>query len=109
MSRQQIRSVDPISAGKIGCLWGLILAAVLGCFTIFFPMMLFPTMMAPFAREQDIAPLLGGGFLGAILGYITFIVVEGFILAIMGLLSALIYNLIARLVGGVVVELEEEK
>ncbi len=108
MRRQQIRSVDPLSAGKVGCLWGLIFAAVLGCFIVFLPGLLFPTMMAPFARQQDVAPLIGGGIVSAFIGYILFILLEGFLLAVMGLISALVYNLIARLAGGVVIELEEE-
>ncbi len=108
MRRQQIRSVDPLSAGKVGCLWGLIFAVIMGCFTVFLPGLLFPTMMAPFARQQDVAPLIGGGIVSAFIGYILFILLEGFLLAVMGLISALLYNLIARLAGGVVIELEEE-
>lgn len=108
MRRQQIRSVDPLSAGKVGCLWGLIFAVIVGCFTIFLPGLFLPTLMAPFAHEQDVVPLIGGGMVSALIAYIVFILIEGFLLAIIGLISALLYNLIARLAGGVVIELEEE-
>ncbi len=108
MGKQQIRSIDALSAGKVGCLWGLIFAVIFGCFTVFLPGLLFPPMMAPFARQQDIAPLVGGGIVSAFIGYILFILFEGFLLAIMGLISALLYNLIARLAGGIVIELEKE-
>ncbi len=109
MSRKQIRSVDPISAGKVGCIWGLILATVFGCFTVFLPMMVMPSFLAAMMPEQqDALQVMGGGFLASLFTYLVFIVLQGVTTALLGLLGALFYNLVARLVGGVVVHLEDE-
>ncbi len=106
--RKEIRSIDPWSAGKVGCIWGALLTAVLGCIGIFLPMLALPSLLASNAPDQSNAlGFLGGGFVAAAVVYILSIVGEALVLAIVLAVGALIYNLVAKLAGGVKVDLDE--
>lgn len=107
--RKQIRSLDVLSTTKVGCLVGLLLSLVIGCFTVFLPMLVVPSMFAAMMPDAESAMgVAGGGFLMALISYIVFVLVYGVILGVSALLIALLYNLVAGMVGGVVVEMQDE-
>jgi len=104
--RKEIRSIDPVSAGKVGCLWGALLTAVLGCVGVFLPMLALPSLLASFAPEQsDALGVLGGGLIAAIVTYVAVIIGEAIVLAIVLAIGALLYNLVAKMAGGVEIEM----
>ncbi len=106
--RREIKSVDALSAGKIGCVWGALLTAILGCVGIFLPMLVLPGLLASaMPQSEDAMAVMGGGFIGALVAYIGAIVTEAVVLAIVFAVGALIYNLVAKMVGGLAVEVEE--
>ncbi len=107
--RREIRSIDPWSAGKVGCLWGALLTAVFGCIGIFLPMLALPSLMASAAPEQsDALSIFGGGVVAAGAVYVLTILAEALILAIVLAVGAVIYNLVAKIAGGVKVDLDEK-
>ena len=106
--RKEIRSIDPLSAGKVGCLWGALLTVILGCIVIFLPILALPSLLALAAPEQsDAAAIVGGGFVTALVAYLGAIVTEAITLAILFAVGALIYNIVANLVGGVSIDVKE--
>ncbi len=105
--RKEIRSIDPFSAGKVGCLLGALLTAIFGCFFIFLPMVALPGLLASAAPDQTGAlHMLGGGVVGATVMYIVTIIVEAVVLAIVWLVGALIYNLVAKMAGGIEIDID---
>ena len=107
--RRQIRSIDALSAGKVGCLWGALLTAIFGCVGIFLPMLALPGMLATMMPEQsDATAFLGGGFVAALVAYLGAIITEAILLAIVFAVGALLYNLIAGTAGGLVVDVKDE-
>ncbi len=106
--RREIRSVDVVSAGKVGCLWGLVLSIIIGCFAIFLPAMVLPSLMASMMpRQEEALTVFGGGLVGVVVVYLVYIVFNAAVITIGALLAALVYNLIARMAGGLVVETDE--
>jgi len=106
--RREIKSIDALSAGKVGCLWGALLTAILGCIGIFLPLLALPSLFAISTPDQsDAAALLGGGFVTALVTYLGAIVTEAIVLAIVFAVGALIYNIVANLAGGLIVDLKE--
>ncbi len=106
--RREIQSIDAVSAGKVGCVWGALLAAILGCVGVFLPLLALPSLLASAMPEQsDAAVLMGGGFVTALVSYLGFILTEAVVLAIVFAIGALIYNLVAKMVGGLTVDLSD--
>lgn len=106
--RKEIRSIGILSAGKIGCLWGALLTTILGCVLIFLPMVALPGLMASMAPEQTNGlHILGGGIAAAIVVYVGAIITEAITLAIVFALGALIYNLVAKMAGGLTIETDD--
>ncbi len=107
--RREIRAIDVLAAGKVGCLWGALLTAILGCIGIFLPMLTLPSLMAAMMPDQaDAMATMGGGFVAALVAYLGAIFVEAVVVAIIAALGALLYNLIAKSAGGLVVEVEDQ-
>ncbi len=105
--RKEIRSIDPLSAGKIGCLLTALLTAIFGCIFLFLPMAFLPGLMASAAPDQSGAlSILGGGVLGAAVVYILTIIIEAVIVAIVWLIGAVLYNLVAKVAGGIEIEVD---
>ena len=101
--KYQIRSLDPMSVGKIS---GLLQAAMSLVFIpIFITVML--ASMAASARQQQPSPIPSGiGIAGiALILMILLPVIYGIMGFIVGALAALVYNVLSRWVGGVVMEL----
>ncbi len=103
--RKEIRSIGVLSAGKIGCLWGALLTAILGCVLIFLPMLALPGLLASAAPDQT--NILGGGVVAAIVVYVGTVITEAVVLAIVFALGALIYNLVAKMAGGLTIETDD--
>ena len=101
--KYQIRSLDPMSVGKIS---GLLQAVVSLVFIpIFITVML--AGMAASARQQQPSPIPSGiGIVGiALILMILLPVIYGIIGFVVGALAALVYNVLSRWVGGIVMEL----
>ncbi len=106
--RKEIRSIGVLSAGKIGCLWGALLTAILGCVLIFLPMVALPGLLASAAPDQTSGlDVFGGGVVAAIVAYVGAVVLEAVSLAIVFALGALIYNLVAKMAGGLTIETDD--
>ncbi len=103
--RREIKSIDVLSAGKVGCLWGALVALVFGCLAVFLPIAALPTVMASLMPEQSEATaMLGGGLVTATVTYLGFILLEGIALALIFAVGALLYNIVASLAGGLVID-----
>jgi len=57
-------------------------------------------------RDSDLA-LLGGSFIGILISYVLLVALGAFLQGIFTVIAAFIYNLAARWVGGIQVELQE--
>ncbi|HFC08829.1 MAG TPA: hypothetical protein ENJ54_03070 [Chloroflexi bacterium] len=107
--RKEIRSINPFSAGKVGCLLGGLLTAIFGCFFLFLPMVAMPGLLASAAPDQSSAlHMLGGGLVGALAIYIAVILIEAVAIAVVWLIGALIYNLVAKIAGGLEIDLDAD-
>ncbi len=107
--RKEIRSINPFSAGKVGCLLGGLLTAIFGCFFLFLPMAVMPGLLASAAPDQSGAlHVLGGGVVGAAVLYIVAIITEAVVAAVVWLIGALIYNLVAKMAGGLEIDLDAD-
>ncbi len=107
--RKEIRSIEPFSAGKVGCLLGGLLTAIFGCVFLFLPMAFLPGLIAKTAPDQSGAlHILGGGVIGAAIVYILSIIIEAVIVAVVWLIGALLYNLVAKIGGGVEIDVDAE-
>jgi hypothetical protein len=100
MSTKRIKSITPMQAGKVmGALYG-------GMALIFVPFLLLFALIPSFLPKAANAPSAGamiGVGIGMAILLPIFYAVTGFV---MGLLGAVIYNLIAGWVGGIEFEVE---
>jgi len=111
-ARHIIRRVGVVSSMKLGCAVGGLLFAVFGCFTLLLPGLLGggSLFMGAF-EETGMSPDAFGAGAGMlvflvvlyVLGVAFYAVFTGLVMA----LYAFFYNVVARMVGGVEVELEE--
>jgi hypothetical protein len=97
----QVRNVDAASCAKVFAIMYAILGFVIGaCFSLFF------VLVALLGRRPGLPA--GGGAVGLLLGVgaiIFFPVFYGAIGAIGGLIMSGLYNLVARRVGGIEIEI----
>ena len=106
--RKEIRSIDPLSAGKVGCLWGALLTVIFGCVVVFLPALIVPGLLASaMPQTEEAAAIVGSGFVFALGLYLGIIIVGAVTLAIRSAVGAFIYNIVANLVGGVSIDVKE--
>lgn len=107
-----IRRIGLLSSFKVGCLVGAGFIAVSGiCFVPFLFMSSFTmlsSLNSEFGSDLPVAEL-GGGVVGFVVFFLVLVVVYGVWTGLTAWFYALLYNLIARLAGGLQVELEREK
>lgn len=98
-----LKSINPVSLAKI---WGILYAIIGLIVGAIFAMIAFFASAVGSGLDQDIPPFFGMFFgAGALIMMPIFYGILGFIA---GLLGALIYNVIAKTVGGIEIELEEK-
>jgi hypothetical protein len=103
MSKMQIKSVGVLSAAKMYAALGLIMGLLMG--VIYFIIALFASLMAGGGSRQS--PGTGGtGFVYGLIYLIASPIVSAIGGFICGAVGSFIYNLLAGLIGGVEIEVE---
>jgi len=108
MTKNEVKRIGVVSLMKISAAIGFVIGFIYG--GIIFLMFLFSGAMM--ASALDVEGASSGGIMMILIGLIVAIVaVIGFtaIYAICGAIWAIIYNLIAKVVGGIELELGEKK
>lgn len=104
MNKLRIKKIDILSAAKMyavmGAIVGLIIGVIYGLFTI-----LFGAMMLGMGKNEAMAAG-GGSILMGIVMMIAFPILYAIFGFISGVIGALIYNLFAKMVGGIEIEVE---
>lgn len=97
----EIRKLGALSAAKVlGTLY-----AIFGLlFGLFFALMLLLGTLLGASGSEQFGQALGFGIGGGVVGIILMPLFYGAVGAIAGLVSAAIYNLVARMVGGIKIE-----
>jgi len=108
-----LRRVGVFSSLKIGCVLGGVLFAIIGCFVLLLPGLLGGggAFIAALSEETGVDPgTLGAGIgvlgfivIAYVVGVLVYSVMTGLVMA----LYALLYNIVARMAGGLEIELEE--
>jgi hypothetical protein len=102
-----LRRIGVLSCGKVlGALYALLGLIIGGIYALF--ALLFAVIGVSTAQESGDA--LAGGAFGVLFGVgsiILFPIIYGLLGFVGGLISALLYNLIARFVGGIELELDQ--
>ena len=96
-----IRRVNPLSAAKIGGMFGVVLGLIIGAFASLIGM-----VAGGLASAAPDAPD-GGAFIGMLFGAGAIVILPifyGIFMFVAGLIQAAIYNLVAKWVGGLEVE-----
>lgn len=112
--RYTIRRFGLLSSFKVGCVWGALIVAIVGlCFVPWLFLSAWSTISALLRMNGVDVPAdttsTGGGLLGLIVVYLVLIVFYGLWFGVTTWFYALMYNLVARLIGGFEVELESAK
>ncbi len=100
-----VRRISLGSAFKVGAVLCALLFLVFGFFTILLPGLLGASLLGALIREQGRGWTLGFGALFSVIAYIIGILASAIGGGITGFLNALLYNIVAGLVGGLEVEL----
>lgn len=104
MNKLRIKKIDILSAAKMyavmGAIIGLIIGVIYGLFTI-----LFGAMMMGFGQKEGLAAG-GGSILIGIVMMIAIPIMYAIAGFIGGVIGALIYNIFAKMVGGIEMEVE---
>ena len=90
-----IRRIGPLSAAKISGLLYALMGIVLGAFISIF------AVVGAMPKDDGLAGLMFG--MGAIIALPIFYGILGFV---MTLIAAALYNLVARLIGGIEIDLQ---
>lgn len=114
-----IRSISAVSVFKVSCVVYALLFACLGCLGFVLPMSVAGSMFTRenflslgFTSEQTTAMMQALGvdngtyLVTVIAGYVVGLLLVPLISAIVLAIAALVYNIIARLIGGVEVHIE---
>jgi hypothetical protein len=101
-----IRNISPGSVFKVAFVIYVFLLAIFGCLFFVAPAMLGSSMVASLARQNRSLAFLGSGTAVIIL-YVVGVVGVAIVQAIVATIGAIIYNIVARLVGGIRIKLEE--
>lgn len=111
-----IEKIDPLTFGKVNAMFGLIIGLILGIFSLIAAGMVSSFLSSPSVstaltsqtfvdyNPQIVVQIQQLGFYGLIM-FLLSGVIAGFV---GGVAIALIYNLAAKLVGGVKIETKEE-
>lgn len=102
-NQKELKRIDPLSAGKMLMMIYGILGAIIG---IVYSIMIFIFgSIAGVSNDKVILGVAGGAFGGLLIGAF-FVVMYALIGFLAGIIGAAIYNLVAKKVGGLKLELE---
>ncbi len=102
-----IRHISAGSVFKVTFVTYLLVFGLIGLFVIVLPGLLGASLLSGLVDDRYGLGALGGGIVGTLLFYVLLVVVGAFVQGLVTAIAALIYNLVAGLVGGVRVELQE--
>lgn len=104
MNKLRIKKIDILSAAKMyavmGAVIGLIIGIIYGLFVI-----VFGAMMMGMGQKESMAAG-GGSIVMGIVMMIAFPIIYAIFGFISGIIGALIYNIFAKMVGGIEIEVE---
>ena len=100
-----IRRISPGSVFKVTFVIYALLFALFGCLAILLPGLVGSSILSGLEDQLGFG-LFAGGMVTSVVVYVVGILVYGLISGIFAALGALVYNLIASWVGGIVVELD---
>lgn len=102
-----IHSVTIGSAFKVSAVLSALLFAILGIFVILLPGLFGASLLSSImGGSRDSASAFGVGFVTSIVIYFIGIVVYGVLGGIGGAIDALLYNLVAGIVGGLEIDID---
>lgn len=102
-----VRRIGVLSAGKVlGALYAL-LGLIIGLFYALFALLFALIGVAGAANSQDALIGGAGGVIFGVLSVVLFPLFYGILGFIGGILSAFLYNLIARFVGGIELDVQQ--
>jgi hypothetical protein len=106
VSTRTIRSVNILSALKVGAIMGslgwAVLGAILGVLSVCASGFLIQALSRVGGNGED---LFSGGFIGFLIAYVLGLVLYGLLGGLVGAFWAWLYNIAARWVGGIEIEL----
>ena len=105
-----LKTLRRISVGSVFKVTFVIYALLLGLFGCLFmvlPGLFGASLLGGLGGRDSGLALFGGSFIGILISYILLVVFGAFLQGIVTVIAALIYNLAARWVGGIQVELQE--
>ncbi len=100
-----IRRVSLGSAAKVGAMIYVLLFLIVGFFAILLPGLLGASFLGALIGDQEGGLMLGAGALISVIAYVVGLLIAAIGGGIAGFLNALLYNIVAALVGGLEVEL----
>ena len=108
MSKYEIKSLDVWSLTKFMAVWGLVLGFIIGLISAIM-LSLFSPLVYVGAQEIGSLPvdIAGFGTFAAAVLIIVYPIISGVIGLVAGVITGLLYNFVAALVGGIQVQLAE--
>ena len=100
-----IRRVSLGSAIKVGAMLYVLLFLVIGFFAILLPGLLGASFLGALMGDQEGGLMFGAGALVSVIAYVAGLLFAAIGGGLVGFLNALLYNIVAALVGGLEVEL----
>ena len=105
----EVKKIGVWSAGKVsGAIYG-VLGLVFGLFFALFGLLAVLVGAGSSGAQEGMMGSIGMGILGGVGSLIVLPIFYGILGLVSGLLGALLYNVVARLIGGIEVELSEER
>lgn len=98
----ELKKIGILSLGKISALFGLIIGLLLGIFSIIYAKIIL-SGYPEIAQQLNIAQVPGAKEI------ILSIVMSGIVYFLVGIITAVIYNLLAGWIGGIKLEFAEKK
>jgi hypothetical protein len=102
-----LRSISVGSVFKVTFVIYALLLGLFGCLFMVLPGLFGASLLGGLGGRDSGLALFGGSFIGILISYILLVVFGAFLQGIVTVIAALIYNLAARWVGGIQVELQE--
>jgi hypothetical protein len=104
MNKVELKSIGVLSAGKVQGVLGAVIGLILGI--LYGGIILVFSLIGAGIGGKGGLVAGGGGIIAAIAVVIIFPIMYGLIMFIAGMVSALIYNLCAGMIGGIEMEFE---
>ena len=103
----EVKSIGALSLGKVAGVVYAALGLIFGLIFAFFAVVFSLVPLLANSGSPEASGFLVGGLFFAVLYVVILPILYGVFGFLLGLISALLYNLVARLIGGVEIELEQ--